>query len=142
MFWFFFTLNLVVLNLWRYDKLKYHYIVIYWFLTPNTIVQGPCHTRHFCTQYCYILIKRYWGKNIILGLRFQWSTKASSKKTYHDFFCLYTLIYFFDKSFRHPWLKIIFLSQYLFVAILCVKILCVKISSVFQSFLVPDTLFD
>jgi len=39
-------------------------------------------------------------------------------------FCLCTLINFFvlTLTLRHPWLKIIFLSQYLFIAILCAKI--------------------
>jgi len=46
---------------------------------------------------------------------FQWPTKVSSEKTYLDFYKELTL------AFRDPWPKNVFLSQYLFIAILCAK---------------------
>jgi len=68
---------------------------------------GLIHTRHFGTQYC--------DKKIISSHMFQWPTKVSSEKTYLDFFKELTLAY------RDPWPKNVFLSQYLFIAILCAK---------------------
>jgi hypothetical protein len=48
------------------------------------------------------------------------------EKKYLELFCLFIYLDLFickelTLAFRHPWLKNIFLSQYLFIAILCVK---------------------
>ncbi len=72
-----------------------------------------------------IAIKRYWDKKIILRQRFLLTNQGKLLKKITWFvFCLCTLISFFDS--RHPWLKNIFLSQYLFIAILCSKMSCVN----------------
>ncbi len=57
--------------------------------------------RHFGTQYCNNMIKRYWDKKIILSHMFQWPTKVSSKKTYLELFYLFIYLDFFVKSL--PW---------------------------------------
>jgi len=62
-----------------------------------------------------IAIKRYCHKKIISRHMFQWATKISSEKNIPWFFKELTLAY------RDPWLKNIFLSQYLFITILGAK---------------------
>ncbi len=77
------------------------------------LVQGTF--RPYSHETFWHIILRYCDKKIILRHMFQWATKISSEKTYLDFFKELTLAY------RDPWLKNIFLSQYLFIAILCAK---------------------
>jgi len=79
-----------------------------------TAFKGLIHTRH------NIAIKRYfWAMDFN-------DNQGKLLKTYLELFCLFIYLDLFicqelTLAFRHPWLKNIFLSQYLFIAILCVK---------------------
>jgi hypothetical protein len=66
---------------------------------------------HTILQYC--AKKIFWYQSI----EFYWTTKLSSEQKQHEVCCVFTIAYI--GCHWNPWLKNIFLSQYLFIVILC-----------------------
>ena len=80
---------------------------------------GPLHTRHICLQYYDIAIKKICNKKIILRHRFLLTNQGKLFKIHTLIWVLFMYLDLFfcqelTLAFRHLYLKIIFLSQYLF----------------------------
>jgi len=100
--------------------LNFFYRISFWFDL------GLIHTRHFDTQYCDKKIKRYCDKKTFLRHRFLWNSQGKLFKEHTLIYVLFMHLGLFicqelALANRNRWLKNIFLSQYLFIAILCVK---------------------
>jgi len=97
----------------------------------NMYALGLIHTRHFDAQYCD---EKICNKKIILRQRFLLTNQGTLFKN-HSLICvlfMYLDLFFCQEltlAFRHPWHKNIFLSQYLFIAILCDKMSSVNKAS-------------
>ncbi len=116
----FFFKNTFILNL---SKTENHFFIL-----------GSLHTRHFCSRYCDIEIKRYCDKKTFFIQNFFpvcienifWGMILNILKCHYNI--LKKKMSFYRNIFLSQYLFIaisfyrnIFLSQYLFISILCLK---------------------